>query len=626
SGLARQALNEDSQPVTEANFPVMPFSSANDVDKIIYWTVERNEADLLAYQKNHAITVEDLEYLQDFEPEAEYLYGLKLLQFRKYNPTAFAEFERREAEYDILQYPELRRLADTDRPAYYTLKFDLLRAFFTDRDLEQSQSFAFVPEEVLNTDQSTATFLSPVGTLVTLPKNAYGLGFYLTFSEVAQSYNIPGTLRQFYWEGTLYRATWNSQDAFTGYFSDAGEAYTAAYTLPTDATARSSALLALPFEDQLGLVKFQATGLTQEKNRKTRARITEADLPLKPYSSEHPLISGQAYSVGQFYQLFPETEGYNPLNDNFPSYFFDRYTTDEHIISQLKVKLLSFAFPGYAQDFEFNEGTTTGSQEAPYVNLRNLRAADLSLYYPAKLSALRTYILEQSNAVQVAIEDFSLTTSAYNFYHGTRNLVQQDYQALTLEQRILFLKLAAQADADYEVGAVQQGLVIHTPPADRQQMLEKLFTERDIPGTNSLYETLYPASLNQWYEGHQLITLHLVSWIQEYYPKPEYLTPDYALENQLTILHNPGFWELNDYNVDITEEGNLFLEYKDYALVQDADHFQVTVPPYGWVWVVFLEDYLIEGVNPVKAGDKMYMPALYLYSMLDGEESARLRQ
>ncbi|MBT1688701.1 fibronectin type III domain-containing protein [Dawidia soli] len=536
-------------------------------------------------------------------------------------------------------------------------------------------------DEFLNDDQATFTFLTPAGTYITLPKRIKKVGFqhgFSTIEEAKDSRILVGSLLGFELDGVAYNALNGGGGRF--YLGEGGSD-SKIYDDPTlKDHVPNYVIAAINRGDGLNITKYAIntplTPYTPSQELKVRDQDFDASIFVEANERFKRSI-GDEEEEGPDGEELPEnqysvTSGENDLTEDHA----DKPT----ILLVNKIAQIRNLYPMYFSSFtkkweNWNELSEEGQSGGGGYNPTTGTGLDMSsfTYGPwdikvggdgelfrkwdagtpqEKLEFYRVMLQELCDHVagEVSIrKDFwrmlNINTSWVSLVNALGYLNEEDFKALTIDQRIIAiqiladnaiysqyedytLKLFSSAPTDEDKNALLDALVSIKTPTSKKFLLPALCRD----GGGGLDNP-------QFSEFAALI----VGWVQEKRAKPD-------IGDLMTLLTNPNppqfrqipfsgnFFDGNDESFD--ENGNINLSTKIWQegcmsissemTGQEYDKDKCyrfyslnSVPPFEYVSIKFMKPFTLGDVT-YKTGSSLYVPAIFAYMLFNNENLERI--
>lgn len=532
-----------------------------------------------------------------------------------------------------------------------------------------SRGVADLPDEFLNEDKQTFTFLTPFGDYITLPKRARNFGFLHGFtnqSEVLSNNYIVGSLTFFEVDQKFYSCLQSGLYSLVNAGGEIMPSYKDTLSVkqkPTNlivAINTGDGLFASKYNSSLNLSPYGTTKLVSERqqdfntsvfleqNRKAKYRlggvaedgqyrVTEKENYLVGFHKDKPTIL-LVNKIAQIQNMYPV--------------LFTKFTT-------------------HWENWKIAEEKKTTHYDPhsnPNINIEVYGSWDIKVGKDAKLLALwnepksdneklefyRIFLNELSSYINVEIEEvknfwatLSLSSDRFKLVDALSKLSDEDYKLLTSDQRIIALQILAHSSYPaYTISGPTEGYILKlfTSVEDDEQkhaLLDALVKKKDIKNEKFLLPALCKDVVGVDNPEFSELIVTLVTWIQEREQKV-------SLENLLKLLLNPepakrrqipfpgNFFAANSeyFNAEgnltissIIHQEGCFTIHNEVAATSynscDVTYSLTDLPPYEIISIKFMEDYAI-GNQTFKKNSTLEVPAIFAYMLFNNENGERI--
>ncbi len=473
-----------------------------------------------------------------------------------------------------------------------------------------------LPGEICNEGGGSATFLSPAGSLVILPAvGVKSLIFAYGFNSLENSGIVPGTLLSFTINETTYAAV--SGPVHDGYYDTKNVAYAPENHIKDQTyieAGKKYFTMLLPCATngkKIKLVKFKSDGLNLQVDDKTvRDKYTVSNFPLRLFSKVQK-ANEKSYPIGDLPSIIQTLGDFRQQLAEETFGFFEYVCEDETIIPRFKGAEYYNLYPIFVTNF------MTGKV------LLGASTYDKWLEFLADLDEALNQNQTDLSAILSKLPQTWSTMTNLQFEELMRMMSVTDFENLSLENRLLLLRITADFSS-HDLGDLYlKNLIVYTPDKDQKALLSGLimYKSRENKNNHSILQML----LRDWdgIDGQaftEAVTT-LSSWAVRHSPPPETFTIERALAEKKFIDYNEGVWLGDIFEEEFTTNGDIFLSAQPQLGFSST---QVKARPFEYIYIRFHEEYML-GSYQITAGQEVKLPALFAYMLFNNQNTERIR-
>lgn len=559
-------------------------------------------------------------------------------------------FKQGQLPSNVMDYPNGDRFAKMQWNQMY--KPGMVFGLFEKEGDAQSQRYSTLPDKFRNGDR-TFTFITPAGSLVTVPADAHN--FIFNYGVIDLSINkdhISGYLQSFTLGDVKYEISC-SAGKFYSYKTQTGGVYDNISPIKDGAVVNPSTfIIGVPCSDGFYICKFEAGTLKSHNSKSSESIKSERELFETmgiQLSRTHRLLESEKKEYSKYTPDCQWCIATDVQNDLYPS---DPILS----INLIKAKraAINRAYPMLGSEFEqtliaaFPDANQAqrdvigldlkllqkkeGEEQGVFECRRELYFLDLMIQYVQKNVNLYKKGLEQLNE-NSTVDDVKKVLRVYT---------DTDYGKLQASTRLFLLRLLTKERDDkdkvqltdlvtpanvstlgggaYVSSEVLAINILQFAPAEQwSYLLDQLIQQKDFYKT----EPHLLAALTRGIDGANFARLAEIINIyvcQTRLVDPKKLAAGLVAGN--LIKFDGTFWNLDGNYKEFNSSGLIHFDIKKWYVFKSKN--DVAISPYDYVCVTFLEDFQLTADAKYQKDSTYLLPAYYIYFIFNESSNRRI--
>lgn len=559
-------------------------------------------------------------------------------------------FKQGELPANVMDYPAGDRFAKHQWDLMY--KPGLVIGLFEGDGDAQSQRYSTLPDKFRNEDR-TFTFITPAGSLVTVPADAHDFIFNYGVIDLAiNKDHVSGYLQAFTLSNIKYQVSVSS-DKFYNYKTQTGGVYENISPLKGGAAVNPATfIIGVPCNDGFYICKFEAGSLKSHDSKSSESIKSERDLFETmgiQLSRTHRLLENEKKEYSKYTPDCQWCIAADVQNDLYPS---DPILS----INLIKAKraAINRAYPMLGSEFEQTliaafPIANQAQRDVIGLDLKLLEKKDgedqgvfecrRELYF---LDLMIQYVQRNVTLYKQGLEQLSENSTVDDVKQVLRVYTDADYAKLQASSRLLLLRLLTKERDDegkveltdlvtpgnvstlgsgaYVSSEVLAINILQFAPAEQwSYLLDQLVLQRDFYKT----EPHLLAALTRGIDGGNFARLTEIIGVYLLQTRPIDLKKLVAsLKDGNLIKFDGSFWNLDGNYKEFNSSGLIHFDVKKWYVFKSKS--DVTIHPYDYVWVTFLEDFKLTADTKYEKDKSYLLPAYFIYFVFNESSNRRI--